>query len=149
MQESKIGFATFTINETKPLFPLLDGTGSSALSSTQADSKEHPETEANIFFDPVVSLPSDFDSRSGEENEDCMFMHRAKLYRYDGEVKMWKDRGIGSIKILRHKTSNKGRKVMRREQVLKLCCNHYIVPGMTLKPASYPDRALMDVVYIS
>ena len=102
LQESKIGFATFTINETKPLFPLLDGTGSSALSSTQADSKEHPETEANIFFDPVVSLPSDFDSRSGEENEDCMFMHKAKLYRYDGEVKMWKDRGIGSIKILRH-----------------------------------------------
>jgi len=128
------------------LFPLLDATGPgnfSQLSSTQDDNKEeeHPETEANIFFDPVVSLPSDFDNKSGEENEECSFMHRAKLYRYDSQLKVWKDRGIGNIKILRHKTSNKGRVLMRRKQVLKLCCNHYIVPGMTLKPGSFPDRS--------
>ena len=134
---------TFTISETKPSFPLLDATGSnnfSLLSSTQPDDKEeeHPETEANIFFDPVVSLLSDFDNKSGEENEECVFTHRAKLYRYDRGLKMWKESGIGNIKILRHKTSNKGRILMRKEQVLKLCCNHYIVPGMTLKPGSYP-----------
>ena len=138
---------TFTISETKPSFPLLDATESdnfSLHSSTQSDNKEeeeHPETEANIFFDPVVSLPSDFDNKSGEENEECVFTHRAKLYRYDKEVKMWKDRGIGNIKILRHKASNKGRILMRREQVLKLCCNHYIIPGMTLKPGSFPGRS--------
>ena len=134
---------TFTVSETKFLFPLLDTTvsdNSSLLNSTQPDNKEeeHPETEANVFFDPVVSLPSDFDTKSGEENEECVFTHRAKLYRYDRELKMWKDRGIGNIKILRHKISNKGRILMRREQVLKLCCNHYIVSGMTLKPGSYP-----------
>ena len=134
---------TFTINsETKPPFPLLDSTGSDNLTAAQADSSsEHPETEANIYFDPVVSLPSEFDNKSGEENEECVFTHRAKLYRYDSQGKMWKDRGIGSIKILTHKTSNKGRILMRREQVLKLCCNHYIVSGMTLKPGSYPDRS--------
>lgn len=135
-----------TFSRVKPSFPLLDATGSgnfSQLSSTQDDNKEeeHPENEANIFFDPVVSLPSDFDNKSGEENEECVFMYRAKLYRYDNQLKMWKDRGIGNIKILRHKTSNKGRVLMRREQVLKLCCNHYIVSGMTLKPGSFPDRS--------
>ena len=134
---------TLTISsETKRLFPHLDATGSGNVTVTQADNKEeHPETEANIYFDPVVSLPSEFDNKSGEENEQCVFTHRAKLYRYDGQVKMWKDRGIGNIKILQHKVSNKGRILMRREQVLKLCCNHYIVSGMTLKPGSYPDRS--------
>ena len=138
---------TFTISETKTSFPLLNVARSdnfSSVNSAQPDKEEeHPETEANIFFDPVVSLPSDFDNKSGEENEECVFTHRAKLYRFNNKVKMWKERGIGNIKILKHKTSNKGRILMRREQVLKLCCNHYIVSGMTLKPGSFPDRSWM------
>ena len=99
----------------------------------------NPEAEANIYFDPVVSLPSSFSTSSGEENEDCLFTHKAKLFRYDGNLKVWKERGVGIIKILRNKVSGKGRVLMRREQVLKLCCNHYIVPGMNLKPGSLVD----------
>ena len=138
---------TFTISETKASFPLLNVTRSDNFSSVYSaqpeKEEEHPETEANIFFDPVVSLPCDFIYKSGEENEECVFIHRAKLYRFNNEVKMWKKRGIGNLKILKHKASNKGRILMRQEQVLKLCCNHYIVSGMTLKPGSFPDRSWM------
>ena len=133
--------------EPKILFPTEGasvGPGAGGLDSIHADNTEgepHPEAEANIYFDPVVSLPSSFDATSGEENEDCLFTYKAKLFRYDGSLKVWKDRGIGVIKILKNKTSGKGRVLMRREQILKLCCNHYIVPGMTLRPGSYADRS--------
>ncbi|XP_065887549.1 ranBP2-like and GRIP domain-containing protein 3 [Dysidea avara] len=133
--------------EPKILFPTEGasvGPGAGGLDSIHADNTEgepHPEAEANIYFDPIVSLPSSFDATSGEENEDCLFTYKAKLFRYDGSLKVWKDWGIGIIKILKNKTSGKGRVLMQREQVLKLCCNHYIVPGMVLRPGSYADRS--------
>uniref|UniRef100_A0A1A9VEI3 RanBD1 domain-containing protein n=1 Tax=Glossina austeni TaxID=7395 RepID=A0A1A9VEI3_GLOAU len=60
--------------------------------------------------------------KTGEEDEEILYVHRAKLYRFtDGE---WKERGIGNVKILRHKESKKLRVIMRRDQVLKICLNH-------------------------
>jgi len=45
-----------------------------------------------------------------------------------------KERGIGEIKILQHKTKNLYRVLMRREKVLKVCANHKITSQMELKP---------------
>ena len=84
-------------------------------------------------FKPVVSLPDLVELKTGEEDEEELFVHRAKLFRYDKEVAQWKDRGIGNIKILRNKTTNTYRVVMRREWVLKVCANHYITRDMDLK----------------
>ena len=53
---------------------------------------------------------------TGEEDEEPLYCHRAKLFRYDDN--QWKERGLGDIKILRHKQTKKCRLVMRREQVL-------------------------------
>ena len=105
-------------------------------------SGEHEETDADRDtsydacpnFEPIVSLPEVGDISTGEENENTLFSHRAKLYRFDSNAGAWKDRGIGDIKILQHKNSGKARIVMRREQVLKLCCNHYITAEMSLTP---------------
>lgn len=62
--------------------------------------------------------------KTGEEDEDLLYIHRAKLYRFmDGE---WKERGLGNVKILRHKENKKLRVVMRRELILKICLNHVL-----------------------
>lgn len=70
-----------------------------------------------------------------------LFSHRAKLYRFDEASKQWKERGTGNVKILEHQTTGKIRLLMRRDQVLKICCNHYITAGMSLNPQSGSDTS--------
>uniref|UniRef100_A0A671EJN5 RanBD1 domain-containing protein n=1 Tax=Rhinolophus ferrumequinum TaxID=59479 RepID=A0A671EJN5_RHIFE len=94
-------------------------------------------------FEPVVPLPDKIEVKTGEEDEEEFFCNRAKLYRFDTESKEWKERGIGNVKILRHKTSGKIRLLMRREQVLKICANHYISPDMKLTPNAGSDKSFV------
>ena len=84
----------------------------------------------HILFEPIVQLPDNYELKTGEENEDVMFCKRAKLYRFvDSE---WKERGVGEMKVLKHKSTGQSRLLMRRDQVLKPCCNHLILQGMKL-----------------
>ncbi|XP_045440129.1 E3 SUMO-protein ligase RanBP2 isoform X10 [Pipistrellus kuhlii] len=94
-------------------------------------------------FEPVVPLPDKIEVKTGEEDEEEFFCNRAKLFRFDAESKEWKERGIGNVKILRHKTSGKIRLLMRREQVLKICANHYISPDMKLTPNAGSDKSFV------
>lgn len=105
------------------------------------DSTHVEEDEDGPHFEPIVPLPDKVDVKTGEEEEEEMFCSRAKLYRFESETKEWKERGIGSIKILKHKTSGKVRLLMRREQVLKICANHYITADMALKPNAGSDKS--------
>lgn len=67
---------------------------------------------------------------TGEEDEEEVFAARSKLFRLvEGE---WKERGLGVLKILRHKEKGTHRLVMRREQVLKICANHSLNAGMKM-----------------
>lgn len=72
----------------------------------------------------MIPLPDKVDVKTGEEDEEVLYSHRAKLYRF--AEKEWKERGVGDVKILRHKTNGKLRVVMRRDQVLKICLNHVL-----------------------
>ena len=55
----------------------------------------------NLISQPVIPLPEMVQVVTGEEDEDVLYCHRAKLYRFvNGE---WKERGIGDFKILQHK----------------------------------------------
>ncbi|XP_018328177.1 E3 SUMO-protein ligase RanBP2 [Agrilus planipennis] len=94
-------------------------------------------------FKPIIDLPDEVPLNTGEENEEELFCHRAKLFRYDN--KEWKERGIGKLKILKNKTTGKIRVLMRREQVLKICANHFITKDMILTPMPKSDRAYMWV----
>lgn len=99
------------------------------------------EYEPNVSFEPVVPLPDLIDKKSGEEDEEKVFGERAKLFRYDPEARQWKEKGVGEIKIIKHKTTHKYRVVMRRDQVFKLCANHYITATMRLLPMENSDKA--------
>ncbi len=93
------------------------------------------------YFEPVVPLPDLVEVSTGEENEHVLFSHRAKLYRYDKDLSQWKERGIGDLKILQHYETKRVRLVMRRDQVLKLCANHWIASSMMLEPMKGAEKA--------
>ncbi|XP_070771295.1 E3 SUMO-protein ligase RanBP2 isoform X3 [Enoplosus armatus] len=127
---------------TKPMF----GVAQSAAEEERAvesdnDSTHVEEDEDGPHFEPIVPLPDKVDVKTGEEEEEEMFCNRAKLYRFDTETKEWKERGIGNVKILKHTTKGKVRLLMRREQVLKICANHYINADMLLKPNAGSDKS--------
>ncbi|XP_048880134.1 E3 SUMO-protein ligase RanBP2-like isoform X2 [Brienomyrus brachyistius] len=105
------------------------------------DSTRVEEEEDGPHFEPIIPLPDKVDVKTGEEEEEEIFCSRAKLFRFESDSKEWKERGIGSIKILRHKTSGKVRLLMRRDQVLKICANHYITEDMELKLNAGSDRS--------
>lgn len=101
---------------------------------------EEGEYEPTVAFEPVIPLPALVEVSTGEEEENVLFSDRAFLYRYVPDTKEWKEKGRGDMKILEHKTTGRIRLLMRREQVLKICCNHYITPQLSLKPLQTSDR---------
>ena len=143
------GFSAFD-NEGKTLFDSTTGggrqssPGKSFVKSPVKDSDddhEPGEYEPDVEFMPIVELPEVVDLRTSEEDEEKLFGARSKLFRHDAETKQWKERGVGEIKILRHRETAKCRILMRREQVLKLCANHVISKDMKLLPLSSSNNA--------
>ncbi|XP_051162746.1 E3 SUMO-protein ligase RanBP2-like [Leptopilina boulardi] len=86
----------------------------------------------DIYFAPVIPLPEKVDVITGEENEEIIYSHRAKLFRFDTNTKEWKERGIGDIKLLKHNETKKLRLIMRRDQILKLCLNHALTSDIDI-----------------
>ncbi|KAI4490963.1 hypothetical protein M0802_010539 [Mischocyttarus mexicanus] len=87
----------------------------------------------DIHFSPIIPMPDEIEVKTGEEDEEILYSHRAKLFRYDSAAKEWKERGLGDIKLLRHNQTKKLRLIMRRDQVLKLCLNHCLLPEVEFK----------------
>jgi len=93
--------------------------------------KNDDDEGVDIHFEPVVRMPDNVVIVTGEEDEDALYEHSAKLYRFvDNE---WKERGTGEVKILRHRGTSSVRLLMRREKFLKICLNHAIKGDMELK----------------
>lgn len=102
---------------------------------TNADDEFVPTTE----FKPVIPLPDLVEVKTGEENSEVLYEVKAKLHRFDSNLKEWKERGVGIIKILKEKTI---RLVMRREQVHKVCCNHQVLKSMVFTNTPKDNRVL-------
>ncbi|XP_061547242.1 E3 SUMO-protein ligase RanBP2 isoform X3 [Phycodurus eques] len=128
---------------TKPVFGLAKSVTEeeNAADSDNDSTRVEEDDDDGPHFEPIVPLPDKVDVKTGEEDEEEFFCNRAKLYRFDTETKEWKERGIGNVKILKHTTTAKIRLLMRREQVLKICANHYITTDMKLKPNAGSDKS--------
>jgi len=99
-----------------------------------------PEEESKIEFKPLVQL-QEVATTTGEEDESTIFKMRAKLFRFDNDLNMWKERGTGDIKFLQHEETKKVRLLMRREKTLKPCANHAIHPLLKLQVNVGSDRS--------
>ena len=54
---------------------------------------------------------------------------------------MWKERGTGDVKFLKHKGTGKVRMLMRREKTMKICANFFLQPTIELKENAGSDRS--------
>merc|ERR1712029_181969 len=102
-----------------------------------ADDSEH-----DPHFEPIIPLPELVQVKTGEEEEETLFKFRAKVFRFHPETKEWKERGLGDIKILKHKQKQTFRVLQRRDQIHKIACNQLISTDMELKPLSSSETAL-------
>ena len=114
--------------------------------STGDDNEVAEEEEADVEFTPVVQLDKKVDVKTNEEDEEVLYKVRAKLFRFHGDSKEWKERGTGDVKFLKHKTTGKVRILMRRDKTLKICANHLISADYELKPNIGSDRSWVYTV---
>ncbi|GJJ72711.1 Ran-binding protein 1 [Entomortierella parvispora] len=99
-----------------------------------------PEEEAQVHFEPIVKLEA-VEVKTHEEDEVALFKMRAKLFRFVKETNEWKERGTGDVRFMQHKETKKIRLLMRRDQTLKICANHYVTSEMALTPNVGSDRS--------
>ncbi|CAN4102192.1 unnamed protein product [Withania somnifera] len=87
----------------------------------EAAGADDEDTGAQVT--PIIRL-EEVAVSTGEENEDPIIDLKAKLYRFDKDGNQWKERGVGTVKLLKHKETGKVRLVMRQSKTLKICANH-------------------------
>jgi len=117
----------------------FSGAGKSLFGGGNGGDEGGDEGGNDVYVEPIVQLSS-VSVTSGEEEEECYFNQRCKLYRFDSaNTKKWKERGVGELKLLSHRGNGKARLVMRRDQVRKLCANHFLVEEMDLAPFKTND----------
>ncbi|KAI3450324.1 hypothetical protein Pfo_006989 [Paulownia fortunei] len=99
---------------------------------------EDEDTGAQVA--PIVKLEV-VAVTTGEEDEEAILDLKSKLYRFDKEGNQWKERGAGSVKLLKHKVNGKVRLVMRQSKTLKICANHLVLPTMTVQEHAGNDKS--------
>jgi E3 SUMO-protein ligase RanBP2 len=72
----------------------------------------------------------------------AVFCQRGKLYRYDGDTREWKERGVGEMKLLLHQATGRYRLLLRREQVHKVVLNQLLTKDLEMKPLKTSNNAL-------
>ncbi|CAE7522742.1 YRB1, partial [Symbiodinium microadriaticum] len=104
--------------------------------------------ESTAVFTPVVHLEA-VEVKTHEEDEEILFVKRAKLYQYSESLlnkgtgtKTWNERGTGEMKILKHKETSHIRALMRQEKTMKVIANHVLDYRIVIVPnAGASDRS--------
>lgn len=90
------------------------------------------EEDTGAEFAPIVRL-EEVAVTTGEEDEEPLLDLKSKLYRYDKDGNQWKERGTGTVKLLKHKETGKIRLVMRQNKTLKICANHLVTAATKMQ----------------
>ncbi|KAK9131270.1 hypothetical protein Sjap_011757 [Stephania japonica] len=109
-------------------------------SETVAAAAAGDEEDTGAQFAPIVKL-EEVSVTTGEEDEEVLLDLKAKLYRFDKEGNQWKERGVGTVKLLKHKQTGKVRLVMRQSKTLKICANHLVHSSMTVQEHAGNDKS--------
>jgi len=104
------------------------------------EGEENAEEECKAEFKPVVQL-QEVETKTGEEDEELMLELKCKLYRFDLDSNEWKERGVGPVKLLRHRESGKTRLLMRQEKTFKIRANHIVMPKTELQEHAGSSKA--------
>lgn len=107
---------------------------------TEGENGLAADEDCSKHYEPVVKLEK-VETKTGEEDEEVLFKMRSKLFRFSKELKEWKERGTGDVRILEHRESKKVRLLMRREKTLKICMNQYVNPETELRENVGSDRS--------
>ncbi|KAL6902311.1 hypothetical protein ACP4OV_005187 [Aristida adscensionis] len=99
---------------------------------------EDEDTGAQVA--PIVKL-EEVAVTTGEEDEDVLLDMKSKLYRFDKDGNQWKERGTGTVKLLKHKETGKVRLVMRQAKTLKICANHLVVATTKMQEHAGSDKS--------
>ncbi|TYI70736.1 hypothetical protein E1A91_D08G242800v1 [Gossypium mustelinum] len=105
-----------------------------------APAADDEDTGAQVA--PIVRL-EEVAVTTGEEEEDAILDLKSKLYRFDKDGNQWKERGAGTVKLLKHKKTGKVRLVMRQSKTLKICANHYVLATMTVQEHAGNDKSCL------
>ena len=106
-------------------------TGESANEST-AD-----KDDDDISKDEQVDLTS---GGPGEEDEDVLFTVKAKALNYNSENKTWITKGLGPLRVMKHRETGITRLLMRQEPSGKIVLNYGLLKGLKYEKAS--DKAI-------
>eukprot|EP01023_Acetabularia_acetabulum_P051313 TRINITY_DN5656_c0_g2_i1.p1 TRINITY_DN5656_c0_g2~~TRINITY_DN5656_c0_g2_i1.p1 ORF type:complete len:294 (-),score=60.50 TRINITY_DN5656_c0_g2_i1:228-998(-) len=128
--------------------PTTSGTatlGASADTSEAQGEDNEPhagEEDCSLEYTPVVQL-EEVQTTTGEEAELNVFDCKTKLYRFDQAGNEWKERGVGTAKILKHKENGRVRFLFREDKTLKIRANHLIMPGTNLQNHAGSEKAIV------
>lgn len=133
--------------------PAKDAEAAAAAADDDDDNGPAPEEESTATFAPVVQLTA-VETKSHEEDEECVFKQRSKLFIF-GETmldkgtgnKTWRERGVGEMKFLKHKENGRIRVLMRQEKTMKVIANHFLDPRITLTPNAGNDKSWVWVAF--
>ena len=135
---ASLGSSNFSVSSSG----VFSGAGSQLFSCSTGETGGSGEgvSEHDPQYDAIVQLQKVENIQTGEEDDEVLFKHRAKLYRFDEK---WKERGVGDIKLTKNRKNGYCRVIMRRDFIHKLCANHAVMPNMELIPHHTSDSSLL------
>jgi Ran-binding protein 1 len=136
------GMSTFPTSgfkvPTTSIAPVKTADDKDALKEAETDTVDVNKLKLPEFS----AFDKPLDVKKGDEDEIEVYRVKSKLFRffqediYGDEVRknLWKERGFGFIRILKHKETGIFRVLMRQEKTKKICLNHAIDPLLSFAP---------------